>query len=296
MKSHVMLMALAACLCLDAVEPTSRDEAFTLATFNIRRPMDKGENAWTNRLPRILKIIADRRFDLIGIQEAMPEQVRDLAERLPGWEHVGVGRCPNDRDEATCIFFRADRFALCASGTFWLSETPDVPGSKSWKSAWPRICTWAQFRDKRTGLTFRHYNTHLDHKSKLARFKGVKLILERIQALPKDEAVFLTGDFNAVSPSAGQADAQDPIPLVLSVLVDAKTVSATPHQGSANTVHGYRVKPRRGDGCIDYVFVSPNVRVLSHATCNDRPEGKFASDHDPVAIRVERVEKGVPSA
>ncbi len=284
----VVVIGLVASLCLGAEARSANEDAFNLATFNIRRGMmDKGENAWTNRLPRLLKVVESRQFDVIGFQEAMPEQVEDLVKSLPEWSRVGVGRCKNGQDEAVCIFFRKARFELCDSGTFWLSEKPDEPGSKSWNAAWPRICTWGVFRDRKTGRKFRFYNTHLDHVSELARINGVKMILEKVKAGMAEGPVFLTGDMNGIykPPTAENTAANDPILAILEVLKNSESVSETPHQGAVNTVQGFRTKPSRKDECIDYVFVSPGIRVLSHTTCDDKPDGKFASDHYPVVIR-----------
>lgn len=287
MRRSIVLMGLVAGLCLGAEARKADEGAFNLATFNIRRPLDKGDNAWTNRLPRLLKVVADRQFDIIGFQEAMPEQVKDLVKSLPEWNHIGVGRGKKGSDETVCIFFKKDRFELCDSGTFWLSENPNEPGSKSWGAAWPRICTWGVFRDKKTGKKFRYYNTHLDHVSGLARINGVNMILEKIKARKGGEPVFLTGDMNGVYKPASDENtsANDPILAILDVLKNSEAVSETPHQGNKNTVQGFRTKPSRKDGCIDYVFVSPGIRILSHATCDDKPDGKFASDHYPVVVR-----------
>ena len=279
------LMGLSACLCLKTEEQTE-EAAFNLATFNIRCPGDKGDNAWTNRLPRLLKVVADRQFDIVGLQEATPEQVKDLSKGLPEWSHVGIGRGKKGGGEAVCIFFKKARFELCDSGTFWLSENPDEPGSKSWNTAYPRICTWGVFRDRKTGRKFRFYNTHLDHKSGLARINGVKMILEKVKSGGTQEPVFLTGDMNcAYKPaSAENTAANDPILAILEVLKNSEAISETPHRGVRYTGQCYRTESSR-NLCIDYVFVSPGIRILSHATCDDRPGGKFASDHYPVAVR-----------
>ena len=274
---------------------------FKLASFNLRCPADKGDNAWANRLPRILKVIADRGFDILGVQEATPMQRQALCAALPGWGYIGLGRLPGSRGEACGIFYRKDRFECLGEDNFWLSATPRVPGSRSWQTACPRICTHGRFRDLRTGAVFSYFNTHLDHISNEARVKGMETLLDEIRRTAQGETVFLTGDMNSsvqFIPEAERAKiratngpllpavpgVEHPILSASRVLFDTITRSETPHEGPFNTCNGYREQ----NACrIDYVFATGNVRVLRHETCADRPGGKFPSDHDAVAATVE---------
>jgi endonuclease/exonuclease/phosphatase family metal-dependent hydrolase len=275
---------------------------FTIASFNIRVPVDRGANAWTNRLPAILHVVRTRGFDIMGMQEVTPAQRLQLDEALGmAWGRIGVGRNGDDRGESMSIYYRRARFACLGTDTFWLSETPRVPGSRSWGSACPRICTWGLFRDKVTKRTFRFYNTHLDHVSNRARVNGIQVVLAQMRRLSQGETVFLTGDFNAafsLIPEAERArvsagggplatpaldDSAHPITAVLQQLYDTRFRSETPHEGQLNTINFYR--PVSAE-LIDYVFTSGNVRVLSHATCSERPNGVYPSDHDAVTARV----------
>ena len=277
------------------------DEAFNLATFNIRCPADKADNAWEKRLPRILQVIKDRGFDIMGVQEATPGQRKDLDAALPGWARVGLGREPNDKGEAMCIYYRKDRFECLATDTYWLSETPRKPGSKAWNAACPRTCTWGLFRDRKTGSLFRYFNTHLDHGSPAARVAGMKMLLAEMERIAQGETVILTGDLNdsferlsadeqkrllkGNGPQISrEVTVEHPIYAASQVLYDTLFRTETPHTGTLKTFHGYQ---QQHFGRIDYVFVSGNVRVLRHATCNDRPDGRFPSDHDAVAVRLE---------
>ena len=217
-----------------------------------------------------------------------------------GWGRIGIGRLPEDKGESMTIYYRKDRFECLATDTFWLSETPRVPGSKSWKTSCPRICTWGLFRDKRNGRTFRYYNTHLDHISNEARTMGMRLILAEMRRLSQGETVFLTGDMNApYSRVPGKARVRvergggpdvknvetvhNPIGAALHTLYDTRFRSETPHEGSINTYSGYRPV---NSHLIDYIFTTGNVRVLRHVTCNERPDGFHPSDHDAVMARM----------
>lgn len=267
----LMLGALSGISCV-AAKP--EEGAFRVATFNIRTPIDKPPNAWTCRVDRVRALIQRHGFDVMGLQEATAKQIDDLLTE--GWAYVGVGRDDGKRGgEASCIFYKKARFDVLESGTFWLSETPDVPGSKSWDTACTRICTWARLKDRKTGKVFVYFNTHLDHVSPAAKENGMALILKRITAIEKGIPVLLTGDMNSGPESK-------PIALAKAVLKDAKAISRTPHAGPFGTSNSFNFKKEK-TARIDYIFVSTGVSVLTHATLDDSENSLYPSDHFPVA-------------
>ena len=153
-----------------------------LASYNIRTPCDKAPNDWASRQPRLLALLNRHDIAIAGLQEAMKMQIDGIMSE-GSWDYTGVAREDGvEKGEYSCIIYRKDRFICHGSKTFWLSETPDVAGSRSWDTACTRICTWATFTDKKTGLEFTHFNTHLDHRSKLAQINGIKLIFQKKQA------------------------------------------------------------------------------------------------------------------
>ena len=261
---------------------TQSGKPFVISSFNMRTDCgaDKGELTWTNRLPRVLKVIEDHRMDIIGAQELKENQVAHLRAALgpKGYEIVGRGRLAEGKSEGVYILYNAKRFECTASDTFQLSETPEVWGSSSWNSAYPRTCVWVQLKDRESGVEFRLYNTHLDHVSELARRKGMELTVGKINAdVSAGMTAFLTGDFNNELKSGNAID------YVRKSMRDTAELSLTPHQGSVKTFHGYNPP-----ACmlIDYIFVKGKVKVLSHATLEDMPGGKLPSDHFPIAVTV----------
>src|SRR3712207_7586469 len=55
----------------------------------------------------------------------------DLEERLPGYRWIGVGRMDGkDGGEFSPILYRSTCLEPIDHGTFWLSETPEEPGSR----------------------------------------------------------------------------------------------------------------------------------------------------------------------
>ena len=258
------------------------EKSFSICSFNMRTDCgaDTGDVTWVNRLPRILKVIESHGLDIIGAQELKENQVLHLREALGprGYEIVGRGRLAEGKSEGVYIIFNARRFACVASDTFQLSETPDVWGSSSWNSAYPRTCAWVQLKDRESGVEFRFYNTHLDNESELSRRKGMELVVSRINAdVSGGMTAFLAGDFN------NELKPGNAIDYVRKSMHDTADVSRTPHKGPVNTFHGYHPPAVTH---IDYLFLKGKASVLSHATLDDMPDGKAPSDHFPVVALV----------
>ena len=240
--------------------------------------------------------------DVFGVQEAVPEQMKFLSDTLKDYAHVGVGREDGkDGGEHMAVFYRKDLYKLVNSGNFWLSETPEVPGSKSWGTACTRICSWVRLKDRHTGKIFCYATTHTDHISALARKEGMLLILRRMKEFAGGAPVIFTGDHNGLETTAhAQAAAK--------VLKNAIYITETPPKGPWHCTPGFRAikgtpavemlkktVAERNDAkrseCqrIDYIYVSPGVKVKDLETYPDaRPGvGLPPSDHYPVSATIE---------
>ncbi len=250
-------------------------------TFNIRYgTANDGPNAWALRTDLVQQTIERALPDVVGLQEALAFQIDELTARLSGWGVVGVGRDDGlARGEYAALLYRADRFHIAESGTFWLSDTPDTPGSTSWGNRITRICTWARFVDRGSGSSFYVFNVHLDHESAPSRVRSVELVLSRIRARAYRDPVVIMGDFNAgeTAPPMTKLTA-DGFRNTFRVL--------HPAVDTVGTFHGFR-GGKEGE-MIDAIFVSPEWHV-DEATIDRWPGAvPFPSDHYPVTAVLRR--------
>ena len=260
-------------------------EALNVMTFNIRynNPGDSLD-AWPFRINKVSSQILFHEAHIIGVQEALHGQIQDLDRALTSYKYVGVGRDDGkEKGEYSAIFFDTTRLQVLQSQTFWLSQTPQIPGSKSWDAAITRVVTWAKFRDRKTKKEFYVFNTHFDHIGQVARAESARLLLKYSNEIAGSMPYLVTGDFNA-------SPIQEPIQVILNPkdplhLIDTKSVSATPHYGPSGTFNGFKSK-ETGDLPIDYIFIRQAVKVLQHATLSQTWEGRYSSDHFPVYARV----------
>jgi len=260
-------------------------------SFNIRYgTTDDGENHWNYRKTLVYDVIRQHSPDVIGLQEALRFQIDEIKNNIAGYEEIGQGREGGEEGEYSAILYRTKRLRVDESGTFWLSDSPEVP-SKHWGNACIRICTWGHFIDRKSGSAFYLYNTHLDHQSQASREKSVRLIAERIHTRQYGDSFILTGDFNAgeQNPAVRYLTAaekgQNGSPVVMKdtyrlLHPDAEDV------GTFNAFKGTKTGEK-----IDYIFVAPETRVLSADIIQMDKDGQYPSDHFPVTadIRFEPV-------
>lgn len=256
-------------------------QSLNVMTFNIRynNPAD-GDDAWPYRRNNVANEVLFNDVQLLGVQEALHDQIIDLKERLVKFNYVGVGRDDGkEGGEYSAIFYDTTRLKLLHTETFWLSEQPNVPGSKSWDAAITRVVTWAELRDRKTKKRLFVFNTHFDHKGETARAESAKIILKKVKEIAGKKPVIVTGDFNS-TPN------DDPYKIITDTgnpyrLTDSKTVCVTPHYGPTGTFNDFKSKETSNDP-IDYIFIRGKVRVLKHTTLSQSWQGHFSSDHFPV--------------
>jgi len=255
-------------------------------TFNIRyAAADDAENGWGRRRELVGRTI--RRFspDLLATQEGLDFQLRELQGQLGGYTLVGAGRDDGQQQgEFVAIFFRHSRFSLIEQGHFWLSETPDIPGSKSWDSRHPRMVTWCALRDVESpGALLHVWNTHFDFRGETARRESAKLLRRRIGALGLERPVIVMGDFNC-----GEDDLPYRILLggekqedsTANTLVDAYRARHPRKAQPEATRHDFGLQAA-GDR-MDWIFHSRRLETLLADIDRTEYNGRFPSDHYPV--------------
>jgi len=255
-------------------------------TFNIRYgTAPDGDNAWSIRKPLAFDVFTRQDADLVGVQEALDAQLVDIDGAVPGYARVGVGRDDGmKKGEYSAIYYLSARFDVESSGTFWFSDTPEVPGSKSWGNDIPRICTWAHLIEKQTGYGLYQFNVHLDHMSQPSREKSVALLMKRAAERPVTaDPLIVTGDFNAGEENLatlfmkGEAmvdGASNPLPLVDSFR------AMYPDEDEVKTAHGFSGGSIGGK--IDYVYMAPGQEALAAEIDRTSVDGRYPSDHYPV--------------
>jgi endonuclease/exonuclease/phosphatase family metal-dependent hydrolase len=254
-------------------------------SFNLRynNPGD-GPNAWPLRKAWVAQLIRFHDADAIGVQEALSGMLADLDTLLPEYSRIGVGRTDGvAKGEFSAILYRRDRLEMLESSTFWLSPTPEVVGSKGWDAALERIATWGRFRDRATGCTYLHLNTHFDHMGERARQESARIIRQRLATLAAaGSPVVVTGDLNTNPLSvAYRTLTRDTIAAAFPQLVDAMRASREGHYGPDASFNSFRAIPPDANR-IDYVLTSPSVEVRKHAILTDSWGNRFPSDHLPV--------------
>lgn len=265
----------------DSATASAPELTLRVMAYNVRYASDRPPNAWPDRRPAMKRLLEKEAPDLIGTQESVYGQVRDLAADLPAYDWIGLGRDGGSRGEFMAVFYRRDRFEPLAFDHFWLSDTPQVIASTSWGNRLPRMVTWVRFRDRSTGRVFEFWNTHFDHQSEPARQQSAVLLRDRIAGIPADIPVVVTGDFNAV---AGASAAYTTL-TADGALTDTWLAAKVRHNEGINTFNSFGVGRREGQR-IDWVLARQPKSVDEAAIVIDDDNGVPPSDHYPVTATI----------
>lgn len=258
-------------------------------TYNLRLDTpDDGVNQWPKRTSKVVALITKYNPDIIGVQEALHHQLQDLLRMLPDYSYCGVGRDDGkEKGEYSAILFRNSRFGLLDTKTQWLSETMDIPGSKSWDAAITRVFTMARFFDRETKKEFVMVNTHFDHIGKVARASSAKIIKTYLAGLETSAntnnttdkieiPMIVSGDFNSEpteEPYLNMVEQQGPL-----VLYDSRPASST-----AGTFCGFKVGAMPCK-TIDFIFHTKQWVARNYQVIIDNDGTYYPSDHLPVLV------------
>jgi len=258
--------------------------ALTVLSYNIRlaTPGD-APNIWPNRKENVFSLVREASPDVFGLQEALKEQVYDFDKAFPSYSRVGVGRDDGKAEgEFSPVYYNSTKYKALSSGTFWLSQTPEVAGSRGWDAACNRVVSWVQLMEGNSGKPFFVFCTHFDHMGEVARRNSAKLLIHAVDSLAGENAAIVIGDFNATPGS-------EPYQLITNKtdnahLTDALTLCKKV-KGPEYTYTGFKVGGIPGQR-IDYIFLKNISKVKKYAV-NDTNNGEYyPSDHLPVSAKL----------
>lgn len=289
---RTLLITLLTCLTLGVLfGPTSAGNEdwpvdTTVMSFNIRYAgAQDGDNSWNNRRYLVRRAIRDHKPSIFGLQECLWDQGVELSEAFYGYRITGVGRDDGVRAGEMCLIFtRQDRYHVLDHGNFWLSETPEVPGSMGWDAACPRIVTWVKMRDRWCNPdTVFVFNTHLDHIGEEARLEGAKLLQQKIVEIADGHATIVMGDFNnaAVSDSPAYRLLVDEGYMAGVALRDSWFFASQEQRlQPKSTFHGFTGQGTRGR--IDWILTTGEFAGIDAGIERFNKDGRYPSDHFPV--------------
>lgn len=247
-----------------------------VVTTNIRfdNPADKEHN-WSGRREILSSFLNSYSPDIFGTQEGWQPQLNDLHSLVPDYLMSDSHRDWIEDRMYPTIFVKKDRFDILTSGDIWLSETPEVPATKSFGSAFPRLCTWAKVRDKDNQKELFIVDVHLDHLKTETRQEQIKVLITEVQKVNTESLpMFLLGDFN-----------EAPQDEVRRILVDSSLELVDPwfmfRKKEEPSHHNF--KGHREDGArIDWILCSPELTPLEIELYKENDQGIYPSDHFPV--------------
>ncbi len=252
--------------------------------------------AWRNRAALNVATIERCAPDVIGLQECQRGNLNAYRKNLPRYARIQGPRYGNNLNpDSNAILYDPQRLGLLDSGGFYLSETPEKR-SRSWETRVVRSANWALFGVLETELSFLHLNTHLDHKSGLARREGSKLIIKRAvelaESLGDAPPIVITGDFNN---RPGSPTYQN---FTRAGFADTYLAAGNEDTQDANTFHAFEgprfrdAHPGRGPRRLDWILLKDprnRLRTESHRIVRDGDEifDLYPSDHYPVLAELE---------
>jgi endonuclease/exonuclease/phosphatase family metal-dependent hydrolase len=253
-----------------------------ILTCNIRCfGAEDGENNWEHRKDLCADVIRAQSPDVICFQEMWAEQYADVSRALGEFRSYGMADTASGRHPQNCIFYRADLYTVVSAGGYWLSQTPHVPGSKSWESCCVRLANWVRLQERASGREVRVVNTHLDHVGQSAREHQARLVSEDTSAYPADYPQLLTGDMNCdctnraiqAFKEVGWSDTYG-------------LVHGTENPG--HTYHAFVGEEHQPEiGKMDWIFVKGAMKAVAAEVIKDSRDGRFPSDHYFVSATLE---------
>jgi endonuclease/exonuclease/phosphatase family metal-dependent hydrolase len=266
----------------------SAQVSLDVMTFNIRTAAGRdGDNAWPKRQALLVDTIERYAPQVVGMQEALGEQIEYLQQQLPDYRWIGIDRGLNGGvglSEATPIFYRYAELSPIESGNFWLTDTPDTPPVRRTEGrrrrGGGRIVTWARFYHRDTGRQVYVFNTHFTLRRGQSQLDAADLVAGRVAALPAGAAAIVMGDFN------NNAEESDTWRVATARGLRDAWVAADERVGPIATYGGFGPPDEALAERVDWILVGGPIDVERAETVVHNVGGRYPSDHYPVAVRL----------
>lgn len=247
---------------------------YRIMTLNMQtdRLYSFGDSRFSFRIQAINEMIRMQNPDLIGVQELTENMFSYLDTVFSRYAMVGEGRHSRFADEYSAILYRKDRFEVLEEQTFWLSDTPLKKGSRYRLSQFPRITTFALFRDLENGYTFSLFNTHLDHLFPGVRRRQAEVLRSLIIENQSGLFTAVTGDFNDV-PGSG--------PLMR---ICSAGLNDTSDNKLCSTLRGKLGSMIQHNLPIDHILLNKWIDAYQLTKIDKKYSGYWPSDHYPLII------------
>lgn len=261
-------------------------ETIRFMTFNIR--FDTALDAalghrWADRVSSVTETVRRYAPDIVGFQEALRAQLKDLTAAFPNYQGIGKPRDIGDTAEYVPLFFARGRFEIDEQGDFWLSPTPAIEGSRGWDTDVPRHCTWARLKDLESSRRVAVFNTHMDRWGSVARIEAARLIVAEAGVAPDLPSVVM-GDLNAEEES-------EPLTILKAAGLRDTFREIYPDAADVQTVHHYT--ELSGSRKIDYIMCDRRWDVIDADIIRQPAAGRLPSDHFPVVAELRPLAPGV---
>ena len=251
-----------------------------LISCNIRfdNPGD-GDNSWSHRRTFLTEILLGHSPHIIATQEGRINQLQDFCQLLGDFEIIDQHRSWIKERMYPSFFLRKNCFELLASGDFWLSETPDVAGSISFESAFPRLMTWIKIQPKGANKKILIINTHFDHIKEDTRLAQMKVLIQQIQKIYSPEYhLIIMGDFNDSPTSQIRKKLTDEFVKLQDAWLQHNQIEETSH-------HAFKGEVQNGSR-IDWILIDQGPIIQNCFMDKTHRQGQYPSDHFPVICKL----------
>ena len=288
--------------CVSCASLDKRAEEINMVTFNMRCDAEKSQKNWTGawslRKILIAQMMKSHDMDIVASQELYASQMPELKQMLRGeYDYVETqfvegfdksliaGRNRPQADDVeikmhNAIWYKTAKYEVLDKGSFYLSSTPEKFSFGFEPEAQCRRCVWAKFKSLEGGKTFYVFNVHADWQKRFSRLSSAKLVLSKIQSIASNSTVFLAGDFNDETYESADIFTSS------NVLADSRKVTKAPPLGALATYHLWGTRDSKNPiDRLDYIFVSPDVKVITYKVLDDSSGGVYPSDHYPILTR-----------